>query len=536
MEADVPREVGGYRLLGPLGQGGMGAVYRALDADGREVALKLLHPHLGADVDARARLQCEVANLQRVRHPGVARVLDAEIDSSEAFVVTELVDGLDLVEHVHRNGPLEPAALAGLAADLREALAVVHAAGVLHRDLTPGNVMLTDSGPVLIDFGIAQGIEDARVTSAGLVAGTPGYVAPELLDGEEPSEQSDWWGWAALVAYAAMGRPPFGTGPARAVLSRTRSGDVVLTGLDPRTEAALRSALAVEPWQRLAPDDVVVELGLVASGDVTPMRTAPVTGGRTRADDTAILHEPYRDPGPQTGVLPEWSPFAGEGGPEDEPWGVEPDDAVDDGEPPRRTGTALAVGLALLALGATRPGVALAIAAALAVLVRSVGLDVAGLRRRWARRGARSGDTAGAVLTWPWYLARAVLGVVPSALLAASAVVLAGGVGWWLLGGDRVVIAPPGEGEAAGALGGNAPWVTTALIAVVVAIGLLTLWFGPMSRATRTGARWVFAGPTGRAGAVSVTVIALVAAGVLAWLIDPGYVIWWPLPGPPELG
>src|SRR5690554_1417417 len=121
-------EVGGYRILAPLGQGGMGAVYRAVDGDGLVVALKLLHPHLGADPDARERLRREVAHLQRIRHPGIARVLEAEIDSTEAFVVTELVDGEDLAARVRRHGPLGPDRLVLLAEQLRSALEVVHAA------------------------------------------------------------------------------------------------------------------------------------------------------------------------------------------------------------------------------------------------------------------------------------------------------------------------------------------------------------------------------------------------------------------------
>src|SRR5690606_12013386 len=141
----------------------------------------------------------EVAHLQRVRHTGVARVLDAEIDSTDAFVVTELLDGQDLAAHVREHGPLSADDLADLAEQLRAALEVVHGAGVLHRDLTPGNVLMTSRGPVLIDFGIAQAADEARVTSTGLVAGTPGYLSPELLEGGEPSQAADWWGWAALL-------------------------------------------------------------------------------------------------------------------------------------------------------------------------------------------------------------------------------------------------------------------------------------------------------------------------------------------------
>ena len=537
MGSGAPREVGGYRVVGPLGQGGMGAVYRALDGDDRAVALKLLHPHLGADDEARERLQREVANLQRVRHPGVARVLDAELESTDAFVVTELVDGLDLAEYVHQNGRLSPASLAVLAEGLWAALAVVHAAGVLHRDLTPGNVMVTDAGPVLIDFGIAQGMEDSRVTSAGLVAGTPGYVAPELLDGAEPSEQSDWWGWAALVAFAAVGRPPFGTGPARSVLARARSGDLLLTGLDARTEAALRTALARDPEQRPDPEQVVAALRRAAAGDTeltagTPWQDVDAadypTGVLDEGAGTRVLYDEPVGPAPA-----EWA--LAEDGPDEADWADEQDDYPPESEPRRRAGVGLAGAAALLTLGASRPGTALVVATGLAVLVRSVGLDAEAVRRRRARRGARAGDTAGALLSWPWYLVRAALGVLPAVVVTVCAVLLAGGVAWWLIGGHWV-IAAPGPGEAPGELPGNAAWVTSAVVTVLVGIGMLTLWFGPMSRATRRGLRWTFAGPTGRVGAASATLAALVVALVLGAMVVAGQVAWWPMPGPPGVG
>jgi hypothetical protein len=282
-------EIGGYRIVAPLGSGGMGTVYRAEDGGGNPVALKLLHPHVGADPASRQRLRREVAALQRLRHAGVAAVLDAEADSSEAFLVTELVEGSTLEEHVRDHGPLAAADLADLADGLRDALEAVHAAGVVHRDLKPSNVMLTDEGPVLIDFGIAQAADEVRVTSTGFVVGTPGYLAPELLADGAPDAATDWWGWAAVLAFAATGRAPFGTRPMEAVIARTRAGDVDLIGLGARTAAALEGALDPHPGRRTAPDDVVAELEAAADADdapVTQVLPAPVPlrpSTRTRA-------------------------------------------------------------------------------------------------------------------------------------------------------------------------------------------------------------------------------------------------------------
>ncbi|MCM0641180.1 serine/threonine-protein kinase [Cellulomonas wangsupingiae] len=268
-------EIGGYTVVAPLGSGGMGTVYRAVDGGGHAVALKLLHPHVGSDAVVRTRLMREVAALQRLRHPAVAAVLDAEADSTEAFLVTELVAGDTLTEHVRERGTLDAADLLTLAEGLRSALAAVHAAGVVHRDLKPSNVLVTDDGPVLIDFGLAQGVDDdADLTSAGFVLGTPGYLAPELLDGCEPSPATDLWGWAALLAFAATGRDPFGSRPLEAVLARARSGEVDLEGVGPLTAAAIAGALRPDPTERTDPEDVVAALRTVAAEGDLPVGAA----------------------------------------------------------------------------------------------------------------------------------------------------------------------------------------------------------------------------------------------------------------------
>lgn len=580
-------EIGGYRVLGPLGRGGMGSVYRAVDADGVAVAMKVLHPHLAADDANRERLRREVANLQRLRHPAVARVLDAEIDADDAFVVTELVDGTDLAARVRDAGPLDPAALADLAERLREALEVVHGAGVLHRDLSPGNVMLSPRGPVLIDFGIAQTVEDARVTATGMVTGTPGYLSPEMVRGAEPSSAADWWGWAAVLAFAATGRAPFGTRPLAAVLARVESGEADLAGLDPRTRAALRSALAVDPGARAEPAALVAELRRAAGGDtavagdtqllpggratqVVPVGGTAVLPGRaadTEADPdrTAVLD--VSGPGNAddgTVVLPARGAQGDGYGPDgdgsdgygSDGYGEEHpddgydgdagyDDGTDDGEEPlteepppvrRRPVSVLALAIVLVALAATRPVTALLVGLVGAALCRTVGVGVQALYRRRARRGARRGDAARSALAAPWYLLLGVLGVLPAAVVAASTVVVVGGVTWWLVGSGRFVLAAPAPGEPAGELVGNAAWVTPALLAAAAALGLVVLWFGPLMRTTRTGARWVLRTVApGRVGATVLVLLALAAAVLVVQTSVGAETVWWPLPGPPEL-
>lgn len=662
----LPDEIGGYRVLAPLGHGGMGAVYRALDADGRTVALKLLHAHLD-DPEARERLTREVAALQKIRHTGVARVLDAEIDSTEAFVVTELVSGRDLGKHVKRFGALPPEQLVELATRLRAALEVVHAAGVLHRDLTPGNVMVTAEGPVLIDFGLAQSVEDARVDAVGLVTGTPGYVSPELLDGAPPTEASDWWGWAAVLTFAATGRPPFGKGTIGTVLTRVRAGEPDLEDLPESLAEALRGALAVDPAERTSPDQllaVLEEHAATTAGepaaddgadvtddaretaedpgdeDATPTVVVVAPGAGADAVTTVLVDTESAHDG-ETTVLPTSTPEpvetdegaeasaagrpvpsvpdaetevaqeldvveVGEA-PEDraQPEGhgasvVAADDAdapvdtvvgadrhaeaevahetdagagydtaydtedeagydtaydtedevgydagYDTGdqaeyypEPaPRRTITVLALALPFLALGLARPGAAFVAALVVAALLRSVELDAEAVERRQARRGVRASDRLVAVLTWPWYLVRGALGVVPLVVVGGAVVVLIGGITWWLIEAGHWTIAPLVPGQGSGLLRGNLPWVGRAWVGAMAALGLGMIWFGPMARTHRDGARRVLARVAPPPwGVLAAVVLGVAVAAVVATAMLGQDVVWWPLGGRPRLG
>jgi serine/threonine protein kinase len=258
--------IGPYKLLRRLGQGGMGVVYLAEGPVHKEVALKVLRPHVAHDPTARARLEREATTLMKVSHPGVAGILDHDLRNDRPYLVTRFIPGRPLDEQVDDRGPLTPQRWLPLAGCLAESLQAIHLAGVIHRDLKPGNVMMLNGKPVMIDFGIAQAADDLRLTQTGLVIGTPGYLAPELIEGEMVSESADWWGWAATVAYAATGRRPFGKGPFEVVLHRVHTGKADLEGLDPRLKPLLAAALSPDRRDRPTQLEIMTALNRYAEG------------------------------------------------------------------------------------------------------------------------------------------------------------------------------------------------------------------------------------------------------------------------------
>ena len=258
--------IGRYRLLEQIGEGGMGVVHLALDSNGRAVAIKVLRPHVANDPGARARLAREVATLGRIRHPNVAPVLDADVDGPTPYLVTRYIAGPALDAVVAESGPLTGEALLRLGRGLAEALHVIHGNGVVHRDVKPGNVLLLDGQPVLIDFGIAHLDTDVRLTRTGLVMGTPGYLSPEIVEGADVSASTDWWGWAATLGFAASGRPPFGGGGLEPVLARVVRGDADLRGVDPALVPLLEAALSPAQQDRPTDAEVLAALDLYAAG------------------------------------------------------------------------------------------------------------------------------------------------------------------------------------------------------------------------------------------------------------------------------
>lgn len=286
--------VGGYTLISRLGSGAMGSVWRVRDDGGHQYAMKILRDSLAEDdassersrdqLTARERLRREAMALQKVRHPGVCGIVDMELDDALAFIVTELIEGKNLREDVRANGRYVGDDLERLGRKLIEAVKAVHAAGIVHRDIKPTNVMVSNTGPVLVDFGIAMGEGESHVTRTGLVMGTPGFIAPEIIDGAESDEMSDWWSVASVLAFAATGEPVFGTKPMMAVLERAAAGSANLAGLPAGTMAAFRSALDPDRTKRCTPDELLQAIALDA---LNPQ--AWISGNTSDAADSAGL-------------------------------------------------------------------------------------------------------------------------------------------------------------------------------------------------------------------------------------------------------
>ncbi|MGW2339103.1 serine/threonine-protein kinase [Streptomyces sp. NPDC001661] len=214
LTAHDPARIGPYLLFGRLGAGGMGRVYLARSEGGRTVAVKVVHEEHVADAQFRARFQREIAAARRVGERYTAPVLDADPDADRPWVATGYVPGLSLEQVVRRYGPLPDASVHALADGLLHALRDIHAADIVHRDLKPSNVMLTVAGPRVIDFGIARALETSveSLTTSGVIVGTPGFMSPEQIKGQEIGPGSDVFSLGCVLAYAATGQLAFGQG------------------------------------------------------------------------------------------------------------------------------------------------------------------------------------------------------------------------------------------------------------------------------------------------------------------------------------
>lgn len=274
LEAGDLRQLGGYRLVAELGSGGMGVVYLARADAGQLVAIKVIRPEFLDDDEFHRRFEREVDAAVRVSCPWTARVLDVDMAATTPYLVTEYVPGDTLLQRVEREGPLEGPTAVAVGAGLAAGLAAVHAAGVVHRDVTPSNVILTPEGPKLIDLGVAAIEDSTRITRTGMSFGTPSWMAPEQAQGQPVSAATDVFAWGAVMAFAATGRAPFGTGRAEAVLYRIVHQEPDLEGVPAELAATIATALNKDPLGRPSAVRLAAFLAGVSdevdAGDLTP--------------------------------------------------------------------------------------------------------------------------------------------------------------------------------------------------------------------------------------------------------------------------
>ena len=451
----LPGTLGPYRLQDRLGEGGMGVVHLARDQEGRAVALKVLHPLGSEGVNARRRLAREVETMRRVRSPYVAEVLDADVTGEFPYIVTRFVSGPTLDEMVRTRGPLSGPGLRRLAHGMAEALTAIHAAGVVHRDLKPGNVMLTDDRPIVIDFGIAQTGDATRLTQTGLVMGTPGYLAPEVIEGEPSSPASDVHSWGSTMAFAATGHLPFGGGSYETIFYRIISGRADLSGVPAPLVPLISAALARDPSHRpsaswLSAQAVALDMSAATAATYNGV---PVTETQYPREAVVIPAVPPAAPqaaGRGTGRAAARAQAGGQGRRRPAPAGQLPARRRNSSRtgtrpargarrgpsPPRAAGAAapaaasrpatrpntaagLAVMVALVALTVVLPVAGLLVSLAVITLLRAADRAQSKLAVRRSVRGPRASDLVVVLVTAPLTVARALLTEALMAPLAA---------------------------------------------------------------------------------------------------------------------
>jgi hypothetical protein len=552
----LPGKIGPYRLLEKIGEGGMGVVYLARDEKSRPVAVKALGPAVTGDPNARRRLAREVETMRRVCSPYVAEILDADVGGPAPYIVTRYVPGRPLDDIVRTDGPLRGVMLERLAAGLASALAAIHAAGVVHRDLKPGNVMLVNGHPVVIDFGIAHVADATRLTQTGMVMGTPGYLAPEIIEGQPSSGASDVHSWGATVAFAATGRQPYGSGTYQTVFFRVLQGKAELDGIPASLLPLVSAALSVDPRRRPSARQLAGQCAALCPGagsgaltrlDNTRLDNTRLDGTRldgTRLDGTSLLEEtadgtrmmagapggfapPYRGPAEAAADVADLLPPVDysrldRNGRARVPQATAPPGNGREGSP-QLAGhgfVSFALVVTAVALGFLLPVAGTLLALVVITLLRAADQAQSALEVRRSVRGPRPSDVFIVIITAPWTVARAVLTTVMLAPLALPVAAIAAAASVVVLQADTL---PKAGGWAAGAA---------------------VAWYcaGPGSRRPRRQLRRISGSVIRNRAAMTVAIIstwALAAAAISSAVSQPP-LVWpaasWMLPHLPSLG
>ncbi|MFJ6478957.1 MULTISPECIES: serine/threonine-protein kinase [unclassified Streptomyces] len=293
LTSEDPERIAGYWLAARLGAGGQGAVYEAYGEAGQRVAVKVLRPEpVVARPDFAGRFAEQVLAAQRVEPFCTARVLESGTDGERPYIVSEFVPGRDLRKAVRDSGPLTGDALVRLATGAATALAAIHRAGVVHRDLKPDNVLLGPDGPRVIDFGTAR-TADTSLTDTGRLMGTPGYMAPEVLTGRRADGAADVFAWGAVMLFAATGRDPFRGEDIGEVVVRVTEHHPDLAPLPPALRELVGKALAKAPADRPTATALLSRMlgGPADASDAALLAAGRENAGRLR-DATADTAEP----------------------------------------------------------------------------------------------------------------------------------------------------------------------------------------------------------------------------------------------------
>jgi hypothetical protein len=270
LSVDDPRMIGEFRLHARLGAGGMGQVYLGFSPAGRAVAIKVIHSQFARDQEFLRRFSNEVAAASAVGGMYTAPVVDYDLRSRTPWLATAYVPGPTLATVVSSHGPLPQAAVWRLAAGLAEALRTVHAKGLIHRDLKPANVLLADSGPHVIDFGISRAAQSmTQLTSAGMAIGTPGYMSPEQAQVQGVGPASDIFSLGCVLAYATTGNPPFNGDNPASILFQIVSAEPDLRAVPPGLYQVIEACLKKDPAQRPTPAQLIAMISEL--GPATPV-------------------------------------------------------------------------------------------------------------------------------------------------------------------------------------------------------------------------------------------------------------------------
>ncbi|WP_404951349.1 WD40 repeat domain-containing serine/threonine protein kinase [Streptomyces sp. ARC12] len=312
----IPAEIGPYRLEGLLGEGGMGRVYLGRTPAGSAVAVKVVHRAYAADPEFRKRFALEVAAARRVQGLYTVPVVAADLDAGEPWLATAYAPGPSLQQAVGERGPLPADEVLVLAARIAEALETIHAAGVIHRDLKPSNIVLTADGPKVIDFGIARAVDVTAVTATGMRAGTPAYMAPEYIRGQQVTEAGDVFALGLVAHFAATGRLAFGGGSDHGVAYRIIEAAPDLDGCPESVRRVVARCLEKAPARRPTPAEVVrlcggAEAGGTGDGRTPTVVSAPPVTGPDAPTATAPARTPAPDAGPVTPSPPPYVALLG---------------------------------------------------------------------------------------------------------------------------------------------------------------------------------------------------------------------------------